>query len=542
MHKHYFTLRALAREFAAVLTGARFVEAYSHHADELTLVFHDGAAMHDIRFVTHVQLGSCTLRPHANPPRRNVVRFFEDCAGSAIADIVMSPRDRIMRFAFESGVTLALLFHGTAGGNAILVDPAGSVTAAFKQSRAVTGSAFVEEGTSWEDACRGERIAQALRESTGGLVDALTRAVPVLGKLLAAEACARAGIDPSCDVRTAPIERVVSSVEAIVHSGVSDAAPRVVVTSTDVRFALIPLTHLSIVESIAARDVNDGVRRWIAERGKRGQAQAAVRDLTAQMRDGLQRTRASLAHAERDAADDRASLYRAMGEAILGAVGEIPAGATTIALAGMTIALDPKQSAGQNATAYFAKAKRRAAARAASAERALRLRTRLAAAEQAQRELAAVHTADDARAFAARHADLLARMKTAADSAERVPYRRFDLAEGVTVYVGKNARDNDELTFAFARQNDLWFHARGVEGSHAILRWDRRGEPEKEFIRQAAAIAAYYSKARTSKLAPVAYTVRKYVHKPRGAKPGTVVMDREQVVMVAPWVPVENEE
>lgn len=115
-------------------------------------------------------------------------------------------------------------------------------------------------------------------------------------------------------------------------------------------------------------------------------------------------------------------------------------------------------------------------------------------------------------------------------------FKKYELSENYTLYVGKNAKNNDELTMKFAKPNDIWLHARGVGGSHCVIRVDGR-KPSKGIIKEAAAIAAFYSKAKTSHLAPVAYTQKKYVTKPKGANPGAVVVRREEVVLVEPYKP-----
>jgi predicted ribosome quality control (RQC) complex YloA/Tae2 family protein len=121
--------------------------------------------------------------------------------------------------------------------------------------------------------------------------------------------------------------------------------------------------------------------------------------------------------------------------------------------------------------------------------------------------------------------------------------RRYTLPGGWEVWVGRSAAQNDELTHRVAGPRDLWFHARGAQGSHAILRISSgKGEPAKSVIEAAAAIAAFHSKARNSKLVPVAFTERRFVRKPRGAPPGTASMDREKVLFVEPRVPKEAAE
>lgn len=116
--------------------------------------------------------------------------------------------------------------------------------------------------------------------------------------------------------------------------------------------------------------------------------------------------------------------------------------------------------------------------------------------------------------------------------------RRYDLGDGWYALVGRNNRDNDELTFRHAAANDLWFHAQGVPGSHVILKTSRpSGSPPARVVERAASLAAHFSKARHSGLVPVIYTRRKYVRKFRSAKPGQVVCEREKMVMVEPRLP-----
>lgn len=117
-------------------------------------------------------------------------------------------------------------------------------------------------------------------------------------------------------------------------------------------------------------------------------------------------------------------------------------------------------------------------------------------------------------------------------------YKRFELGEGFTAFVGKNASNNDELTMRFAKPNDLWFHARGTSGSHVVLKLNKPEKPPKHILEKAAELAAYYSGARNAKYVPVIYTFKKFVRKPKGANIGAVVVSKEEVIMVEPKLPV----
>jgi predicted ribosome quality control (RQC) complex YloA/Tae2 family protein len=207
----------------------------------------------------------------------------------------------------------------------------------------------------------------------------------------------------------------------------------------------------------------------------------------------------------------------------------------------VTIPLDPSATPILNATSYFEKAKKTKVAREYAKERSKRVRHKLNVLEQLLSEVEQCQHKDTLREFINRHFQTLKQMgivKEKSQEADDIPFRRFTVAGGFEVWAGKNSRTNDVLTMKYAKPNDLWFHARGAGGSHVVLRVGTgNGEVGKEAIEQAAGIAAHYSQARNAKLVPVAYTQRKYVHKPRGAAEGTVVLQREKVVMVKPQLP-----
>lgn len=102
-----------------------------------------------------------------------------------------------------------------------------------------------------------------------------------------------------------------------------------------------------------------------------------------------------------------------------------------------------------------------------------------------------------------------------------------------TIYVGRNARNNDEVTKA-AHKDDLWLHAKDVSGSHVIIKTKSGQKVPKDVIEYAAGIAAFYSKRKTDTLCPVMVTPRKYVRKIKGAPAGSVMVDKEEVVLVKP--------
>ncbi len=121
-------------------------------------------------------------------------------------------------------------------------------------------------------------------------------------------------------------------------------------------------------------------------------------------------------------------------------------------------------------------------------------------------------------------------------------FYEYQLEGGWQVYAGRADEDNDYLSIKFARPNDWWFHVRGMSGSHVVLRAKEGENPGRETLRQAAAIAAFHSKAKSGGTVAVSYTQVKYVTKPRGVKPGTVQIRKEKVIKVQPGVPEGGED
>ena len=123
------------------------------------------------------------------------------------------------------------------------------------------------------------------------------------------------------------------------------------------------------------------------------------------------------------------------------------------------------------------------------------------------------------------------------EGSARAHPRRYRTSGGWTVWVGRNQRENDQLTHRMASPEDLWFHASGYPGSHVVLRREgRKEEPGARNIEEAAGLAAYWSKGRSARKVPVVYTRVKHVSKPRGGAPGLAVLRREKTVMVVPML------
>ena len=108
------------------------------------------------------------------------------------------------------------------------------------------------------------------------------------------------------------------------------------------------------------------------------------------------------------------------------------------------------------------------------------------------------------------------------------PYR-YESSDGILMEVGKNAAQNDRLTTG-ARPNEWWLHAKDMPGSHVIVHHE--GDLPDQTLKEAAILAAWYSKGQRSSSVPIDYTLRRYVKKPSGAAPGMMIYTNQKTLFM----------
>jgi predicted ribosome quality control (RQC) complex YloA/Tae2 family protein len=275
----------------------------------------------------------------------------------------------------------------------------------------------------------------------------------------------------------------------------------------------------------------------------------AVKSLEREVRK-LKKVEAETANEESER--EAALRYKKYGELLMANLDRVKKGETSVVLpdlhaggdTSVRIDLKPELAPQRNAQVFFKRA-RKAGRRAELAHEKLKAaRLRLETLEPILGEL---ETLTDARRLTEIEEKVL--FARAVGKKEKPPEdekatrlgikpRRYEIADGWTVLVGRSAKENDTLTHRYAAPSDLWFHARQAQGAHVVLQRPKgKPQPPKHILLEAAAIAAYYSKARTSTHVPVSYTEKRYVKKVRKGPPGIAAMLREKVVFVDPKLP-----
>ncbi len=238
---------------------------------------------------------------------------------------------------------------------------------------------------------------------------------------------------------------------------------------------------------------------------------------------------------------ERESKYRHFGELLLSQENQRQAVGKSIILKNwdgveQEIQTDSKLNILQNAMKYFKKSKRAKLEAENKQKNLLKFKQKRDLCFAAKSEIDEISELKSLNKFVIKYEKVLNLHKSNEDKTPAQKFRHFNV-EGWDFYVGRNAKNNDELTTGFAKARDLWFHARGASGSHCVLSVNTKERVPKNIIKKCAEISAYYSGSRNAKYTPVIYVEKKHVRKPKGANPGSVFVLREEVIMVEPRLP-----
>ena len=252
---------------------------------------------------------------------------------------------------------------------------------------------------------------------------------------------------------------------------------------------------------------------------------------------------------ERLQQSDQADQYRQQADSLMAYLQNWEPGMKTITLADfdtnqpVTIPLNPEKNAVQNAQALYKRHQKLKRARIAVEPLLNEVQGEIQYLEQVEASLSQLEiykTPEDLQTLQEIREELIQqryldvpeqRSRDVADVSE--PYR-YQTPSGFELLIGRNNRQNDQLTFRTAGDYDLWFHTQEIAGSHVLMRLPAGAVPDEADLQFAADLAAHYSRARQSDQVPVVYTEPKYVYKPKGAKPGMAIYKQEQIIWGRP--------
>jgi len=531
MFNNYFILNKLVTELNRELQGYKITRAFSFEKEKMTFILSNDSDESTLEISVNPGFPFLILKRKISIPKRNLVDFFNALLPLNIISVEIADNDRIIRiqtdksslyFAIRGKFTNMYLIYGD------------SEIESFKKSDEKIKENFRQEVLK----CRFISGFNNLKIEDESIDQySIRKKYPVIGKDIINEANLRlenAG-NLSKDILNGIIREIKENKPALfIDEDTGD------VNLGIESFNVFPFTRKKIFDRLI-----DAYNNFLIEKFSRESIFDKKKIIEKHLERELNKISGKLndvrAHLLRTSREEE---YKKKADILLININKLSKGREKIELpdlydenVSVTIKLDPKLSSKQNVDLYFEKARNEKI----KIEKMKALFSELNIKFSELSKIKAEYlNAESAVNIDSIMKELKIKQEVQKKSEEDIKskFRHYIIDGKYNVYVGKDSKSNDLLTMKFARQNDYWFHARSVSGSHVVLKneYPKEGIP-KNILKSAASIAAYHSKAKTSGMVPVSYTQKKYVTKKKGMDPGKVALLREDVLIVKPEIP-----
>ena len=382
----------------------------------------------------------------------------------------------------------------------------------------------------------GEDFSRALRGKPMRISKAVYTSFTGISPVVAEEICYLAGIDSqmtASDLTDDMLTHLYRQFQYYMEDVRNGAFNPVIYFdgNTPKEFSALPLTHFQNLEKKEYSSISEVLSTYYATRNALVRIRQKSADLRHIVQTALERNRKKYELQSRQLKDtENRDLYKVYGELINAYGYQLPEGSKELTALNyytgeeITIPLDPVKTPQENAQKYFARYNKQ--------KRTYEALTELIS--ETGDEIRYLESVESALDIALYEEDLT-QIKEELSQAGYIRRRQqkkkakflsrplhYVSSDGYHMYVGKNNLQNEELTFHFASGNDWWFHAKGVPGSHVILKSGGDEVPDRTF-EEAGRLAAYYSKNRGSEKAEIDYIEKKHVKKVNGGRPGFVI-------------------
>ncbi len=548
MTTNYHTLKYLVQSIKDKVCNSIITESFTQEKDTLHIALEKEDEAFTIELNATGQ-GYMFLRPKLERAKKNSLDVFSEIFGERVIEVGIHSADRVVEILLDSGKRLLFQFF-TGRANFFLVDVENKIISSFKNPKKYAGKEFKYEKIqiNYElmikdfDAFKKAWENLATDDNLGNPARRLVKTVDTIDMLMAKEILHRSGgVD---------VEKIWEALREV-DLELKNPKPRIYYErSFPKHFSIIELTHLKL-DKIELDDVNYVIRKFVIETKINKAFYEERKSIEDKLKHLFDKTMNAIEKIKEEIEENkRAQQYEIFGSILMANLNSLSKGMSEVELVNIfsergekvKIKLDPSLSPVENAERYFEKAKRTKASLRIAQERLERLELNSEKIEKLIQKIESCKNLDELKKFKEENFEDLKIFGIVKDKISQQigsKFRRFIVDCGFEVWVGKDAKSNDLLTFKFSDKEDIWFHARGVSGAHVVLKTGKR-KPSKKAIERAGSIAAYFSQAKTSSLVPVIMTKRKYIRKPKGAPEGSVVVEREDIIMVEPKLPTEE--
>ena len=537
MLNNYYTLVHLSREFDSLLCGAKISQASTQMKHTLEILFETGHGTVKLTISCLPQNNFIYLE-HYLGRRLRGANVLPEIAAKTPTKVGVLSNERQLYIEFSDRIFLRVNLFGSSA-NVYVTDAEGIIINSFLKPSEKVAKKLTIAGNPVGFPSDVADLCTRYSNAVGDHTRRLSKCIPTVDSMLAREIAYRYDLSHGTSGGAADIDfDLLQDILTTIHEELLAASPRIYFAADSnghdtnpAAFGLIELKHLQSEKFKRYSSINECVHDSIIYSGRSKKSFDTRADMMGALNRKISSIRRTLMKMESDLANTREERYRSFGEYIMSHLGDIKQGDKMVSMdENVTeIELNPALTPVRNAQAYFDKSKHARQAKKQTEQRKIEMTREL---NQTEDLLKQVEQEEDVKVLDSMKKDRILPEK----NEQRSPFREFE-KNGYKIFVGKDAKNNDNLTFGYAKPNDIFLHARGVSGSHVIIKNPTREFPQKPVLQYAASIAAHYSKARTSRIVPVAYTMRKFVKKAKG-EPGAVLIDREEVIYVKPEIPI----
>ncbi|WP_226674285.1 NFACT family protein [Rossellomorea aquimaris] len=377
-------------------------------------------------------------------------------------------------------------------------------------------------------------VLRALDFNAGKLDKQIVQSFAGISPLYAKEVIHRAGIGNQSTIAE-------SFLSLIHHAKTFDKNPTLI-TGEKETFYWMDLEHLK-GEKHTFSSLSELLDRFFYQKAARDRVKQQGNDLERFIRNERDKNINKIEKLKKTLDDaQQADRYQLLGELLTSNLYAVERGMTEVSVVNyydengesITIPLNPQKSPSDNAQNYFSRYQKAKNAITIVHEQIEKAQEEIVYLEQLLQQLESASTKDveEIREELEEEGYLRARKQTKKRKLNSKPVlEQYTSSDGTQILVGKNNKQNDYLTNRVAGREEIWLHTKDIPGSHVVI---KNPNPSEQTIKEAANIAAYFSKARESSSVPVDFTEVKQVKKPKGAKPGFVIYDGQQTVYVTP--------
>ncbi len=552
-----FTTRALANELAEQLIGGRIHKIYQPHETDLIFHIRSHGKTYSLLLSANPTFPRLyvTTKTMANPtePPMFCMLLRKHLEGGVITDVVQVSNERIIHMDIHSvnelgdiqNKRLILEIMGRHSNiilinpeNNVIIDGINHVTPAISAYRTVLpGREYIappEQNKVNPLEETEESFMRRIQLNEGNVDKQLVAHYIGMSPNTAQEIVYLAGLPTRENLWSAFKEWIGKAKEHQYQPTISEG-----IDKTD--FSIQPITHLKEATHQSFNSIGLCLEQFYDEKAKRDTIRQKVQDLSRLLINEKVRSEKKIEFLLKDKkkAEDAEKL-RLYGELITGHLHLIKRGDKEAKVTNyydenqgeITIPLDPLKTPSENAQAFFKKYNKLKTSFAHIDEQLEATKSDINYLDTiiTQLENANVEDLEDIREELMDQGYL--KNKNRSRKKKKDPkIEKYRSSEGITIYVGKNNRQNEFLTHKLANASDTWLHTKDIPGSHVVIKGTEFGE---KTIEEAAKLAAYYSKAKLSNQVPVDYTLIKHVKKPSGAKPGFVIYTHQNTVYVKP--------